>query len=92
MDRQPGSTRPFRTDCLAWCCARWRSVVVQRSRLGGLLAKSRVDPYVLAMVATVVVASVLPARGGVAAELKPATNLAIGFLFLLYGTSVTATD
>ena len=54
-----------------------------------VLSKLRIDPYILAMVATVATASVLPARGGFAAGLHPATTLAIGFLFFLYGTRLS---
>lgn len=49
-------------------------------RLLGLL-----DPFVLALLATVALASLLPARGGTAAGLSTAADVAVGFLFFLYG-------
>jgi sodium/bile acid cotransporter 7 len=55
-----------------------------------VLGRLRIDPYILAMLGTVAAASVLPARGGVAAALNPATTVAIGFLFFLYGTRLSA--
>jgi sodium/bile acid cotransporter 7 len=54
------------------------------------LARSRVDPYILAMLATVATASILPARANVAAGLSTATTVVIGFLFFLYGARLSA--
>ncbi|MDT7673471.1 MAG: hypothetical protein QOD82_1373, partial [Pseudonocardiales bacterium] len=51
----------------------------QPSRLGNVLAKLRLDLYVLAQLGTVGVASILPARGSSAVVLTHATTIAIGF-------------
>lgn len=48
-------------------------------------ASIRVDPYLVALVACVVVASLLPARGEAAVVLDHGTDLAIALLFFLYG-------
>src|SRR5258708_13066485 len=45
----------------------------------------RLDPYILLLLTTVAVASLLPARGLFAVECARATTLAIGLLFFLYG-------
>ena len=47
------------------------------------------DRYVLAILATVVVASLLPARGVVATDLALATKLAIALLFFLHGAKLS---
>lgn len=47
-----------------------------------------IDPYILLMLATVVLASVLPASGRGAPLMSAATNVAIAFLFFLYGTRI----
>jgi sodium/bile acid cotransporter 7 len=49
----------------------------------------RLDPYVLLLLTTVGVASLLPARGIVAVDCKLATALAIGLLFFLYGARLS---
>lgn len=50
-----------------------------------LLARSPIDGFVLAILAAVVVAAFLPARGTFAEVLDWAVTIAIGFLFFLYG-------
>ncbi|MBU3067952.1 bile acid:sodium symporter [Nocardia sp. NEAU-G5] len=50
-----------------------------------LLAKLRIDGFMLGILASVVIAAVLPARGEAAHVLDWATKIAIGILFLLYG-------
>ncbi|AYF74197.1 bile acid:sodium symporter [Nocardia yunnanensis] len=50
-----------------------------------LLAKLRIDSFMLGILATVVLAALLPARGGAAEALDWATKIAIALLFLLYG-------
>ncbi|MEC3956920.1 bile acid:sodium symporter family protein [Nocardia sp. CDC153] len=50
-----------------------------------LLAKLRIDSFMLGILATVALAAVLPARGGAAEVLDWATKIAIAVLFLLYG-------
>jgi sodium/bile acid cotransporter 7 len=49
----------------------------------------RLDPYILLLLTTVAVASLLPARGIVAVEYTHATILAIGLLFFLYGARLS---
>jgi solute carrier family 10 (sodium/bile acid cotransporter), member 7 len=51
--------------------------------------RPRLDPYILLLLTTVAVASLLPARGIVAAECRHATTLAIGLLFFLYGARLS---
>jgi sodium/bile acid cotransporter 7 len=53
------------------------------------LARLRVDPYVLLLLATVGVACLVPARGGGADVLDVVTTVAIGALFFLYGTRLS---
>ena len=55
----------------------------------GALAKVGVDPYLLAILGTVGVATVVPARGGTAAGLSHATVFVIGLLFFLYGARLS---
>lgn len=50
-----------------------------------ILAKLRIDPFLLGILATVACAAVLPARGEAAEFLGWATKIAIAVLFLLYG-------
>jgi sodium/bile acid cotransporter 7 len=49
----------------------------------------RFDPYILLLLATVGVASLLPARGIVAVESRHASTIAIGLLFFLYGARLS---
>ncbi|WP_460847232.1 bile acid:sodium symporter family protein [Phytohabitans suffuscus] len=48
-----------------------------------------VDPYVAAMIATIGVATVLPARGAAAAFAGWATTAAVALLFFLYGARIS---
>ncbi|MFC0529946.1 bile acid:sodium symporter family protein [Phytohabitans kaempferiae] len=48
-----------------------------------------VDPYVAAMVATIAVASILPARGTAATAAGWATTAAVALLFFLYGARIS---
>lgn len=50
-----------------------------------LLAKLRIDAFMLGILASVAVAALLPARGVAADTLDWITKIAIGVLFLLYG-------
>lgn len=50
-----------------------------------LLAKLRIDSFMLGILATVALAALLPARGTAAEVLGWATKIAIAVLFLLYG-------
>lgn len=52
-------------------------------------SRLRIDPYIVALLATVAVASLLPARGVVATGFDYATTIAIGFLFFLYGARLS---
>lgn len=49
-----------------------------------------VDPYVAALLATVALAALLPATGGAATAVGHGADLAIGLLFFLYGTRLSA--
>jgi sodium/bile acid cotransporter 7 len=57
-----------------------------------VLSRLRPDPYIVALLATVALASVLPARGAVAGGLGYATTIAIGFLFFLYGVRLSTRE
>ena len=48
--------------------------------------------FVLSLLATVALASLLPARGGFAVLADHATSVAIGLLFFLYGTRLSPRD
>ena len=50
---------------------------------------SRIDRYILALICTVGVATVLPAGGAAAGFLDGATKLAVGLLFFLYGARLS---
>ncbi|WP_333769490.1 bile acid:sodium symporter family protein [Streptomyces sp. IBSBF 2435] len=52
-------------------------------------ARFGVDPYILAILTTVGVAALLPARGGVADGLSGVTTAAIALLFFLYGARLS---
>lgn len=52
-------------------------------------ARLRPDPYILAIVGMVVLASVLPARGAAAHVMGIVTTLAIALLFFLYGARLS---
>lgn len=57
-----------------------------------ILSRLRIDPYIVALLATVAVASLLPARGVVANGFDYATTIAIGFLFFLYGARLSTKE
>ncbi len=50
-----------------------------------MLARIRIDPYVLALLAMVGIASILPCRGQAAVVLGGAANAGVALLFFLYG-------
>jgi sodium/bile acid cotransporter 7 len=54
-----------------------------------LLARLRLDPYIMALMGMMVLASVLPCRGDYAALLGYVTKFAIGLLFFLYGARLS---
>ena len=60
-----------------------------QGRLSGLIQKLRIDPYMLALVGMVVLASILPARGAAALQLGLITKLAVGLLFFLHGARLS---
>ncbi|MFI0901285.1 bile acid:sodium symporter family protein [Streptomyces sp. NPDC020983] len=51
-----------------------------------------VDPYVAALAGTVALAAVLPAEGGAAVVAGDAADVAIGLLFFLYGSRLSARE
>ncbi|MGW8377564.1 bile acid:sodium symporter family protein [Streptomyces sp. ODS28] len=51
-----------------------------------------VDPYILLLVGTVVLAVLLPASGGVAVGFGWATKIAVGLLFFLYGARLSTRE
>jgi sodium/bile acid cotransporter 7 len=55
-----------------------------------VLSRLRVDPYLLAILATVGLAAVLPARGEGAVWFGRITTVAIGLLFFLYGARLSS--
>jgi len=55
----------------------------------GLLARFKIDPYILALVGTVVVASLIPARGEIAVGFGWLTKVAIALLFFLHGAKLS---
>jgi sodium/bile acid cotransporter 7 len=55
-----------------------------------VLSRLRVDPYLIAILATVGLAAVLPARGEGAVWFGRITTVAIGLLFFLYGARLSA--
>ena len=57
--------------------------------LSGLLARLKIDPYIIALVSAVVIASLLPARGEIAVGFGWLTKLAIALLFFLHGAKLS---
>jgi sodium/bile acid cotransporter 7 len=53
------------------------------------MSRLRLDPYILLLLVTVGIASLLPARGIVAVDVTHATTIAIGLLFFLYGARLS---
>jgi sodium/bile acid cotransporter 7 len=56
------------------------------------MSRLRVDPYIVALLLTVALASLLPASGAVATGFGHATTIAIGLLFFLYGARLSARE
>ena len=66
------------------------NVLQRRGRTArGALAKVGIDPQLMAILATVGLATLLPARGGTATGLSHATVAVIGLLFFLYGARLS---
>jgi sodium/bile acid cotransporter 7 len=68
-----------------------RVIAMQVTRLptAPLLARLRVDPYLIALLATVGLATVLPARGAGVPVMDAAVFCAVGLLFFLYGARLS---
>jgi len=62
---------------------------VTEARSGGLLRRLKVDTYLLLIVAMVVAASLLPARGEAAVGFGWATKIAIALVFFLHGARLS---
>jgi sodium/bile acid cotransporter 7 len=58
--------------------------------LSTILKRLRIDPYILAIVMMVVLASLLPCRGQAAVVMSDITYVAIALLFFLYGARLPA--
>jgi sodium/bile acid cotransporter 7 len=56
------------------------------------MCRLRLDPYILLLLVTVGIASLLPARGIVAVDFTHATTIAIAVLFFLYGARLSTRD
>ena len=54
-----------------------------------LISRLNLDPYVLALASTVVLASLLPARGAFANVIETVTDFAIALLFFLHGAKLS---
>ena len=57
--------------------------------MGKLAERLRIDPYILAILATVGIAALIPARGSGATVASHATTIAVGLLFFLYGARLS---
>lgn len=55
----------------------------------GVLARLRIDPYILAILATVVFASLVPARGEAADIVAVATKIGVALVFFLHGAKLS---
>ncbi|WP_365786778.1 bile acid:sodium symporter family protein [Phenylobacterium sp.] len=55
----------------------------------GALARLRIDPYILAILATVVFASLVPARGEAADVVAMATKIGVALVFFLHGAKLS---
>jgi sodium/bile acid cotransporter 7 len=56
------------------------------------MSRFRLDPFVIAILATVGVATLLPASGVVADGFSTATTIAVGLLFFLYGARLSTQE
>lgn len=55
----------------------------------GFLSRLRLDPYIVAIMALVAVAAILPARGAGKEVLDVAVHAAIALLFFIYGAKIS---
>ncbi|WP_232792265.1 bile acid:sodium symporter family protein [Actinacidiphila yeochonensis] len=60
--------------------------------LRSVLRRLPVDPYIAALLGTVLLAAVLPATGGGAQVADDAANTAVGLLFFLYGSRLSTRE
>jgi sodium/bile acid cotransporter 7 len=60
--------------------------------MGRLLERLRLDPFVVAILTTVAIACLLPARGAAASVAGIATTVAVGLLFFLYGARLSPAE
>ncbi|WHU05235.1 bile acid:sodium symporter family protein [Sphingomonas sp. NIBR02145] len=58
--------------------------------LRSLFARFSIDPYLLLLIGTVILALLLPARGAAQGIAEMAVTLAVGLLFFLYGARLSA--
>lgn len=69
-----------------------RAMVTVESMLSRLLASSRIDPFLLMILTTVLVAALLPADGVALSAFGWASKIAIGLLFFLYGARLSSSE
>ncbi|WP_199730510.1 bile acid:sodium symporter family protein [Amycolatopsis panacis] len=60
--------------------------------VSALLTKLRIDPFIAAILATVGIASLLPATGSAATGFGIASKIAVGLLFFLYGARLSGQE
>jgi sodium/bile acid cotransporter 7 len=69
---------------------------VRRATISGVLSRipflRRVDPFILALLCAVGLATLLPPRGDAAVVVDHATTIAVGVLFFLYGTRLSTRE
>jgi solute carrier family 10 (sodium/bile acid cotransporter), member 7 len=63
-----------------------------RSVVAGVLGKLRIDGYIVALLGTVALASVLPVRGQAATATGHVATVAVGLLFFLYGARLSMAE
>jgi solute carrier family 10 (sodium/bile acid cotransporter), member 7 len=56
------------------------------------VSRLKIDPFVLSILVTVLIAGVLPARGAAAPIADDATKIAVGLLFFLYGARLSPAE
>ena len=61
-------------------------------RGAAVLAKLRIDPFILALLATVGIACLLPARGQGAEIASTVSSIGVGVLFFLYGARLSTSE
>ncbi len=60
--------------------------------MGGLLAKLKIDGFILAILITVLIATLIPASGAAVRPVDDLVTVAIGLLFFLYGARIHPRD